>query len=172
MSETNMAGNFTVPPEQNFDTVGFQGSMQQVLQDNIGLFVSIEFLIGSNTLVTRSGFLYNVGSQFVVLYNALNRQMVVCDIFSVKFVTFPLPTNDLLGEDASALSALEQSILSGELRRNSAASENTAEPNRVPAQEAAPASAPVSAAATPAGIRTPAQAAYNFAARRASVPSR
>lgn len=169
MSEMNLSGNFTVPAEQDFDTVGFQGSMQQILQDNIGQFVSIDFLIGSNNLVTRSGFLYDVGSQFVVLYNALNRQMVVCDIFSVKFVTFPLPTSELLGEDASSLAALEQSILRGDLRRNSTASENSNEPNRVPAQEAAPVSA---AASAQTAVRTPAQAAYSFASRRPAMQTR
>ena len=37
MSEmTPMGGVFTVPPDQDFDTVTFQGSMQQVLQENVG----------------------------------------------------------------------------------------------------------------------------------------
>ena len=36
MSEMNTGGAFTVPPDQNFDTLGFQGSMQQVLQENVG----------------------------------------------------------------------------------------------------------------------------------------
>ena len=37
MSEmTPVNGSFTVPPDQDFDTVTFQGSMQQVLQENGG----------------------------------------------------------------------------------------------------------------------------------------
>ena len=92
MSETNN-NNFQVPPNQDFDTVGFQGSMQQILQDNTGNYVIIDFLIGSENLVTKQGILYNVGSQFVVLYDALNSWWVVCDIFAVKFVTFLMPNH-------------------------------------------------------------------------------
>ena len=90
MSETN-TDNFTVPPAQDFDTVGFQGSMQQVLQENIGNYVIVDFLIGTNGLETRQGVLYTVASQFLVLFDDINLRYVVCDIFSVNFVTFLLP---------------------------------------------------------------------------------
>lgn len=80
--------NFQVPAEQSFDTETFQGSMQQVLQDNIGAFVSVDFLIGTQNFVTKQGVLFWVGSQFIVLYEHSNQQYVVCDIFAIKFVTF------------------------------------------------------------------------------------
>ncbi len=83
--------NFTVPPNQNFDTVAFQGSMQQVLQENVGNYVIVEFLIGTGSLISRQGVLYNVSTQFLVLYDEFESRYVVCDIFSVKFVTFLLP---------------------------------------------------------------------------------
>lgn len=90
MSETNQNG-INVPPEQDFDTANFQGSMQQVLQENIGNYVIVEFLIGTGGLDARQGFLYNVSTQFIVLYDSLNYRYTVCDIFSIKFVTFLLP---------------------------------------------------------------------------------
>ena len=80
--------NFQVPAEQSFDTESFQGSMQQVLQDNVGAFVSVDFLIGTQNFVTKQGILFWVGSQFIVLYEQSNQQYVVCDIFAIKFVTF------------------------------------------------------------------------------------
>lgn len=83
--------NFVVPPKQDFDTVGFQGSMQQVLQENVGNYVIVDFLTGSDTIVSKQGILYSVSSQFLVLYDDINLRYVVCDIFSVKFVTFLLP---------------------------------------------------------------------------------
>ena len=83
--------SFNVPPEQDFNTESFQGSMQQVLQDNVGNYVLVEFLIGTNQLVTRQGLLYSVASQFLVLYDEIEARYIVCDIFSVKFVTFLLP---------------------------------------------------------------------------------
>lgn len=84
-------GGFTVPPPQDFDTVGFQGSLQQILQENIGSYVIVDFLIGTGNLDTRQGVLYTVASQFLVLFDDINLRYVVCDIFSVKFVTFLLP---------------------------------------------------------------------------------
>ena len=93
MSEqgTNQIQQLQVPPAQNFDTANFQGSMQEVLHENIGKYVLVDFLIGTSNLVTRQGFLYYVGTQFIVLYDSLNLRYVVCDIFSIKFVTFLLP---------------------------------------------------------------------------------
>ncbi len=91
MSEPQATTSFTVPPKQDFDTVAFQGSMQQVLQENIGNYVIVEFLIGTGSLISRQGVLYNVSTQFLVLYDEFESRYVVCDIFAVKFVTFLLP---------------------------------------------------------------------------------
>ena len=91
MSEIPANNGFNVPPDQDFNTVSFQGSMQQVLQENIGNYVIVEFLIGTNNLISRQGILYNVSTQFLVLYDEIETRYVVCDIFSVKFVTFLLP---------------------------------------------------------------------------------
>lgn len=91
MSESIRNGSFNVPPDQDFDTISFQGSMQQVLQENIGNYVIVEFLIGTGSLISRQGILYSVASQFLVLYDEFEARYIVCDIFSVKFVTFLLP---------------------------------------------------------------------------------
>lgn len=91
MSEIPANNGFNVPPDQDFNTVSFQGSMQQVLQENVGNYVIVEFLIGTNNLISRQGVLYNVSTQFLVLYDEIESRYVVCDIFSVKFVTFLLP---------------------------------------------------------------------------------
>ena len=108
MSEmTPMGGAFTVPPDQDFDTVTFQGSMQQVLQENVGKYVIVEFLIGTGSLTSRQGQLYYVGAQFLVLYDEFEDRFVVCDIFSVKFVTF------LEGRGASTYPMLDQAAVRG-----------------------------------------------------------
>jgi len=91
MSEAVANNGFNVPPDQDFNTVSFQGSMQQVLQENIGNYAIVEFLIGTGSLISRQGILYNVATQFLVLYDEFESRYVVCDIFSVKFVTFLLP---------------------------------------------------------------------------------
>ena len=91
MSEAVMSNGFNVPADQNFNTETFQGSMQQVLSDNIGSYVIVEFLIGTGQLTIKQGLLYYVGTQFLVLLDEIEARYVVCDIFAVKFVTFLLP---------------------------------------------------------------------------------
>lgn len=81
----------TTPPEQNFNTPAMEGSMQQFLSDNLGEYVIIEFLVGTQTLTQKAGVLYAVGTSVVTLYEEVSQTFVTCDIFSVKFVTFFLP---------------------------------------------------------------------------------
>lgn len=147
MSETSKNG-FHVPPEQDFDTVGFQGSMQQVLQENIGNYVIVDFLIGTGTLESRQGILYNVASQFIVLYDDLNLRYVVCDIFSIKFVTFllpgyrpgqipsVLPSSDAEGSEAEAAETAAMSEASRQSAANTPAAETLARPPITPSQAA------------------------------------
>ena len=65
--------------------------MQQFLSENLGQFVVIEFLVGTQTLSAKAGILYAVGTSVVTLYQELSQTFVTCDIFSIKFVTFYLP---------------------------------------------------------------------------------
>lgn len=83
-------------PTDQLNTV-YRGSMQEVLSQNTGLFVMIEFLVGTQTLVRKQGILYSVGISFLVLYDTAEETYVVCDLYSVKFVTF----YDERGENAS-----------------------------------------------------------------------
>lgn len=88
---TNSNGNFVTPPPQDFNTEAMQGSIQHVLSENIGEYVVVEFLIGTQTTTQKQGILYAVGTSFLVLYEETSQTFVVCDIFSVKFITFYLP---------------------------------------------------------------------------------
>lgn len=87
----NNPNQFTTPTPENFDTAAMQGSFQSVLQDNLGAYVQIEFLLGTQGISTRLGVLYAVGRNYVVLYDVGNRNYIVCDIFSIKFITFFSP---------------------------------------------------------------------------------
>ncbi len=97
-SAADMAGgaagsdsSINTPPEQNFNTPAMAGSMQQFLADNLGEYVIIEFLVGTQTMTQKAGVLYAVGTSVVTLYEEVSQTFVTCDIFSVKFVTFFLP---------------------------------------------------------------------------------
>lgn len=81
--------NTPTPP--NFNTPAMEGSLQQFLADNLGEYVVVEFLIGTQTLVQKAGILYAVGTSVMTLYQELSQTFITCDLFSVKFVTFYLP---------------------------------------------------------------------------------
>ncbi len=83
--------NFNTPPQSDFNTPEMQGSMQKILSENIGEYVVIEFLIGTERLMRKQGILYFVGTSFVTLYDEQINNFIVCDIFSIKFVYFFFP---------------------------------------------------------------------------------
>lgn len=82
---------FTTPPPIDFNTEEMIGSMQKILSENIGEYVVIEFLIGTERIMRKQGLLYFVGTSYVTLYDDELNNFIVCDIFSIKFVYFYFP---------------------------------------------------------------------------------
>lgn len=94
MNAANTAGQesgINTPTPPNFNTPAMEGSLQQFLADNLGEYVVVEFLIGTQTLVQKAGILYAVGTSVMTLYQELSQTFITCDLFSIKFVTFYLP---------------------------------------------------------------------------------
>ena len=60
------------------------------LRTQIGKKVRVEFLIGTGTLVDRSGTLIGVGTSYILLQLVESDDVMMCDIYSIKFVTFLL----------------------------------------------------------------------------------
>ena len=83
--------NFHTPPQPAFDSEEMRGTMQAILAQNIGEYVVVEFLIGTEHMLRKQGMLYYVGRSFVTLYDETVNNFIVCDIFSVKFVYFYMP---------------------------------------------------------------------------------
>lgn len=83
--------SLVTPPQENFDEAGMRGSMQEILSDNLGQYVVCEFLVGTQAMTRKEGLLYSVGRAYVTLYDETAQTFVVCDIFSIKFVTFFMP---------------------------------------------------------------------------------
>ncbi|MEW9094293.1 MAG: hypothetical protein AB2417_04340 [Clostridiaceae bacterium] len=69
------------PPVQQ-DTNYTQGW----LTTQIGNYVKIEFLIGTNMLIDREGVLLEVGISYVVIRESGTNDILMCDIYSIKFV--------------------------------------------------------------------------------------
>ncbi len=60
------------------------------LSSLIGKRIRAEFLIGNSLLVDRSGILREVGVNYFVIEEEVSRAYVMCDLYSVKFVTTPI----------------------------------------------------------------------------------
>ena len=68
------------------------------LRENIGKLMRVEFLIGTNNLVDRTGILLDVGASYILLRALESDVVTYCDIYSIKFITISnLPYNMLLG---------------------------------------------------------------------------
>ncbi len=76
---TNMPSTLESP----FFTPGF-------LRTQIGRRVRVEFLIGTNGTTDRSGTLLAVGSSYIVLQPFESDDMMMCDLYAIKFVTILL----------------------------------------------------------------------------------
>ena len=67
------------------------------LRENIGKLMRVEFLIGTNNLVDRTGILIDVGASYILLRALESDIITYADIYSIKFITISnLPYNMLL----------------------------------------------------------------------------
>ncbi|MCH5349319.1 MAG: hypothetical protein J1E40_08345 [Oscillospiraceae bacterium] len=82
---------FVTPPQQSFDSDEMLGSIQNILAKNIGNYVVVEFLIGTDRIHRKQGQIFHVGTSYITLYDDENANFLLCDIFSVKFVYFFVP---------------------------------------------------------------------------------
>ena len=57
------------------------------LKTQIGKLMRIEFLIGTNNMVDRIGFLEDVGASYILLRSFEGDSMIYADIYSIKFIT-------------------------------------------------------------------------------------
>ncbi len=60
------------------------------LRTQIGRKVRVEFLIGTGTLLDRTGTLVGVGANYINLRLIESDDVMTCDFFSIKFITFLL----------------------------------------------------------------------------------
>lgn len=56
------------------------------LRTQIGKKVTVDFLIGTNTLVDRTGTLLGVGANYIVINETETDDILICDFFTIKFV--------------------------------------------------------------------------------------
>lgn len=63
-------------------------TIQEVIALSVGNYVVVEFLVGTQNIVRKEGVLTAVGVSWLLLYDEAAGTSVVCDMYSVKFVTY------------------------------------------------------------------------------------
>lgn len=58
------------------------------LRTQIGRPVLVDFLIGTNTLVDKSGTLLGVGINYILIREAETDDLLACDFYNIKFIKF------------------------------------------------------------------------------------
>lgn len=66
-----------------------EGFIPYYLASNIGRAVRAEFIVGTSQYVDKAGVIKEVGINYFVLYDTNARADIMCDLYSVKFVTIP-----------------------------------------------------------------------------------
>jgi len=84
-SNQNFSNNFEQAPESPTE-LGKEYT-QGYLKTIIGQRVKIFFLLGTNIIQDRDGILKEVGISYVVIQELETNLLILCDIYSIKFVT-------------------------------------------------------------------------------------
>ena len=62
--------------------------MNGFLRTQVGRPVQVDFLVGTNSMVTRSGILLAVGANFILINETETDDILACDFYNIKFVRF------------------------------------------------------------------------------------
>ncbi|SMC92090.1 hypothetical protein [Papillibacter cinnamivorans] len=80
---------YVTPPasQQGPPPAAERGYIPYYLTQNIGRSVRAEFILGNSSYVDKSGILIEVGVNYFVLQDVNSRNNIMCDLYSVRFVT-------------------------------------------------------------------------------------
>lgn len=90
ISDINQAGNaqitdfsnpYPVTPESIQYLNGF-------IRTQIGRRITVTFLVGSNLIEEKSGFLLGVGANYILLNELDTNDLTACDFYNIKFIRF------------------------------------------------------------------------------------
>lgn len=66
----------------------YQGSIKGLLGQNLGHYVVATFLVGTQNTTSWEGILYDVGNDYMTIYQEGRDRYIVSDIYSLKFIEF------------------------------------------------------------------------------------
>lgn len=71
----------------------YQTSWKSLLAQNLGRYVVVSFLMGTQQTIVAEGILYEIGNDYLVLYQPVRDSYITADLYSVKFVEFRAADN-------------------------------------------------------------------------------
>lgn len=78
---TDIRNPFPVTPESLQYLNGF-------IRTQIGRRVTIDFLVGSNNMVSKSGYLLGVATNYILINELDTTDITTCDFYNIKFIRF------------------------------------------------------------------------------------
>ena len=66
----------------------YRGSLKAMLLRYVGNYVVATFLVGTQNMVSWEGVLFDVGNDYVTIYQQPRDRYIVSDIYSLKFIEF------------------------------------------------------------------------------------
>ena len=86
--KTSSSQTLTSVTQPQASTLESTEYMNGYLRTQIGKKVSVAFLIGTESYIDKSGILLGVGANYISIKQAESDDIVLCDFFTIKFVTF------------------------------------------------------------------------------------
>ena len=66
----------------------YMGTLKATLRQNKGAYMVGTFLVGTQNTVSFEGILYEVGNDYVTIYQPGRDRYIVCDIYSLRYMEF------------------------------------------------------------------------------------
>lgn len=76
---------FNQPAAVNVESLQY---LNGFMLTQIGRMVSVEFLIGTSTMMTKNGRLVGVGANYILINEFESDDVIACDFYSIKFIRF------------------------------------------------------------------------------------
>lgn len=85
MSSASLLTDIKNPYEVTAESVQY---LNGFIRTQIGRRVSVDFLVGSNTIVTKSGYLLGVAANYILINELDTNDLTACDFYNIKFIRF------------------------------------------------------------------------------------
>lgn len=63
-------------------------TIQEIISLSVGSYAVVEFLVGTQNIIRKEGVITSVGVSWLLLYDETTGTTMVCDMYSVKFITY------------------------------------------------------------------------------------